>query len=231
MIFYKIHDDEPRFKLEKASYRRPWMEKTEEHYAYRCLPMTIANMLGYHIIPREPVEIYWDGGTTSSSISVIKGQDLACSIFGHGVITFHIDWLISTDDNTNLFITGPINHVIDNTQALTGVYETDWAPFSFTMNWKVLKPGLVKFTEEDPICHIFPFPREYVETVPVHVLPLSTNAVLNDEYNKFTKSRSAFIESHSFGWQKNYFKGQYTDGRQCPITNHQTKISMPNIDE
>ena len=231
MIFYKIHPDESRFKLEKASFRRSWMDKTEEHYAYRCLPMTIANMLGYHIIPKEPVEAYWDGGTTSSSIRFNKGQDLACSIFGHGIITFHIDWLISTDDNTNLFITGPLNHMVMNTQALTGVYETDWAPFSFTMNWKISQPGLVTFTEEDPICHIFPIPREYVEAVPIQVLPLSDNKVLNDEYDKFTKSRHAFIESQSFGWQKSYFKGEYVDGRRCPITNHQTKINMPNINE
>ena len=116
-----------------------------------------------------------------------------------------------------------------NAQALTGVYETDWAPYSFTMNWKIIEPGTAIFMPEDPICHFFPIPREYVESVPVQIKPLSDNPLLHTEYDKFDRSRTNFLKSGAPGWQKNYFKGVYADGRSCPISNHQTKINMNNI--
>lgn len=231
MILYQIHPGVPRCRVERASSKREWMDNTQNHYAYRCLPLTIANMMGYHIFLKKPVTAFWDGNKETSSIRIDEdGGGAACSIFGHGIITFHVDWLISTDDNTNIFITGPSNHYVNNAQALTGVYETDWAPFSFTMNWQLLHPGHVRFETTDPVCHFFPIPREYIESVPVSIRPLSSNPALDEEYRNFDKSRLAFIKSdHGTDWQKNYFKGQYTDGRRCPISNHQTKINLPEI--
>ena len=33
-------------------------------------------------------------------------------------------------------VTGPFNQPKDAIQPLTAIVETDWAPFTFTMNWK-----------------------------------------------------------------------------------------------
>ena len=207
------------------------MDNTQNHFAYRCLPLTIANMLGYHVFLKHPVSAIWDGSSSVNAIKVEQdGGGAASSIFGHGILTFHVDWLISTDDNTNVIITGPSNHFVQNTQALTGVYETDWAPFSFTMNWQIMQPGRVRFETTDPICHFYPIPREYVETVPVVIKPLSSNPVLQEGYRKFDESRKEFLSTdHGIDWQKNYFKGVYVDGMKCPVTNHQTKITLPEI--
>jgi hypothetical protein len=207
------------------------MDSTQDHYAYRCLPLTIANMMGYHVFLKHSVLAFWDGGSDPANIRIDETGNGACSsIFGHGIITFHIDWIVSTDDDTNLYITGPSNHFIKNTQALTGIYETDWAPFSFTMNWKIQNPGFVRFETTDPICHFFPIPRDYAETVPLTIKPLSANPILEKEYKEFDNSRLAFIKSdHGSEWQKNYFKGLYTGGGKCPITNHQTRVNLPEI--
>ena len=232
MILYQVHSGETRCTIEKASPKRKWMDETSDTYAYRCLPLTIANMLGYHVFSKSVVKASWDGGSSISSVVVEKDSfGTACSIFGHGILTFHIDWLIVTEENTNLYITGPLNHVVPNVQALTGIYETDWAPFSFTMNWQFLNPGTVTFNTDDPICHFFPIPRGFIETQQITMKHLSENKELSEEFNRFDKSRSKFIASKASGWQKNYFKGLYSDGRQCPISNHQTKINLPNIDQ
>lgn len=209
------------------------MDKTQDHYAYRCLPLTIANMLGYHIFLKNQVRAVWDGGVQPNSIKILEDANgAASSIFGHGILTFHVDWLVKTDENVNTFITGPFNHVVENVQALTGVYETDWAPFSFTMNWQFLTPGECKFTVKDPICHLFPFPRDYIESVPIAIRPISDDASLEKDYKDFDASRLEFLSKQERqGWQKNYFKGLYTDGTKCPIENHQTKINLPEIND
>ncbi len=48
--------------------------------------------------------------------------------------------LFKTDSGTDLFVTGPLNRPKDGIAALTGIIETDWSPYTFTMNWPV-SPG------------------------------------------------------------------------------------------
>ena len=70
-----------------------------------------------------------------------------------------------------------------------------------------------------------------METQQLTMKYLKDNKELDEEFRRFDKSRSKFIASKANGWQKNYLKGLYSDGRQCPITNHQTKINLPSINQ
>ena len=54
-------------------------------------------------------------------------------------------------------VQGPINRPKDGIAALSGIIETDWSPYSFTMNWMFTRPGTpVRFEKGEPYCHIFP---------------------------------------------------------------------------
>ena len=54
----------------------------------------------------------------------------------------------------------PLNEPKDGLQPLTGIIETDWAPFTFTMNWKFTrKLAPVAFEQDEPFCMIFPVKR------------------------------------------------------------------------
>ena len=47
LIAYRIHATEQ--KIVAGRSRRPWMDETHFRYAYRCLPLTIANAMGWEI--------------------------------------------------------------------------------------------------------------------------------------------------------------------------------------
>ena len=52
---------------------------------------------------------------------------------------------------------GPINRPKDGIAALSGIIETDWSPYSFTMNWIFTRPDTpVRFEKGEPYCYIFP---------------------------------------------------------------------------
>jgi hypothetical protein len=54
-------------------------------------------------------------------------------------------------------VQGPINRPKDGIAALSGIIETDWSPYSFTMNWIITRPDTpVRFEKGEPYCHIFP---------------------------------------------------------------------------
>jgi len=214
--------------IEQASVKREWMDQSRDQYAYRCLPLNIANQHGWAVYLKEKFVGQWTGDTSQSldSVKIYENpKGLASSHFGHGILTFSLPFLIRLEQNYSLFISGAPNHHIDGIQPCSGIYEADWAPYSFTMNWRFTRPNqTVMFTPDDPICFFFPVPRDVVQqTEPI----FSTIKDQDDEfvkmYEKFCYDRSNFIPKPGEDWQKHYFKGLYPDGRKCPI-DHKTKI-------
>ena len=45
-----------------------------------------------------------------------------------------------------------------------GVVESDWSPYTFTMNWKIVRPEVpVHFKKGDAVCFLQPFPLDLLE--------------------------------------------------------------------
>ena len=50
--------------IRPAPATRAWMDATPEAFAYRCLPLNIANAHGWEILSPCGFEAVWDGGST-----------------------------------------------------------------------------------------------------------------------------------------------------------------------
>ena len=208
-------------EIDPAEGDRDWMDATDQRYAYRCLPMTLANRGGWVI--RNPFDFRatWDGGDVKSSIQIeyLNGvRDMrVMSYFGYGVITFGLPYLFRTPQDVNLWVKGPANHIKDGVQPLEGIVETDWAPGTFTMNWKLTRPNApVEFSKGEPICMIVPVPRGLAESLDARQMPLTANPELMTSYELWQNDRESFLEqlynreetATKQGWQKDYFKGK-----------------------
>ena len=226
---YRIFPDDNRVRILPAPRERAWMDRTTSEYAYRCLPMAMANQLGWSVYPNTTIALVWDGTDALDAIKINDCDGIAASIFGFGIVTFHIMHLIQTPADVNLFIGGQTNHVIPGIQALNGYMESDWAPYTFTMNWQMTHPGeVVVFTPNDAICHFFPVSRGSVESYNLQVKEISEDPVLAEQHDQFNHSRRDFhanLKDQQGQWQKNYFQGKYPDGSRCPV-NHQTKLTL-----
>jgi len=216
---------------------REWMDRTGDRFAYRCLPLTIANTHGWEILCPVSFEAYWNGGKRPKDLKVVYGgktSSIAVSHFGHGVLTFHTGYLFRTDPGYSLYVTGPVNSPKDGANALSGIVETDWLPQPFTMNWLFSAAGgPLLFEEGEPFCHIFPVPRELIEQVEPEVRDLSSEPELKERYDQWTASRAAFnsellvsgSEAQSQKWQKHYSRGEHPDGARAP-GGHRTKLRV-----
>ena len=225
---YQIYDNHvPPTAIVPGNSQRKWMDDTPEGFAYRCLPLSIANQHGWAVYLKNRVRCVWNGNIEKESIEIIEGENTASSVFGNGILTFHIHYLIKTPDQYNLYITGAPNHFIANVWPLTGIYEADWAPYSFTMNWRILRPGGVEFLPSDPICFFFPIRRNDINNFELEHKMLNENLELKEQYEAFHKSRSEFNKSNreNVKWQKHYFQGKYPDNTKCPV-NHQIKLKL-----
>ena len=146
--------------IRPAPVERDWMEATNQRFAYRCLPLNIANAYGWEVLCNAGFLAMWWGGESLDSIVIEPDPGTpapAVSHFGHGILTFHLPCLFRTEPGAELMVQGPINRPKDGIAALSGVIETDWSPYSFTMNWMITRPGTpVRFEKGEPYCHIFP---------------------------------------------------------------------------
>jgi hypothetical protein len=209
--------------LTTAPVDRAWMDATDQHFAYRCLPLAIANQAGWLIHNPTAFTAWWDGGQRIESLQVnfgaapvspwsfsidsntMAGEGAAApgdrritSHFGSGVLTFSIPFLFRTPPGINLWVKGPANYFKDGAHPLEGVVETDWLPATFTMNWKLTRPHHpVCFERGEPICMLVPVPRGLAEGLDPVCRPIGDEPDLEREYSEWIKSRAQFLSDLS----------------------------------
>lgn len=227
--------------LVPASASRQWMDDLPQRYAYRCLPLAIANAYGWEI--RAPIGFTaeWNGGPRKEDITLraLDGASsldhLVCSTFANGIVTFHTNYLFRTSPGWQLLATGPFNNPKHGISPLTGVIETDWLPFPFTMNWLFSEPGTVSFAKDEPFCLIFPVPRGVLESVTPEIRDFEGESDLKRQYNTWRRSRGEFNkqlergepEAAQQGWQKFYVRGEMPEAGVKAPDSHQSKLRLP----
>jgi len=235
LICYPVSEPPP--VIRPAMRERAWMDASPEGFAYRCLPLTIANSHGWEILTTAAHEAVWMGGPRLEDIVVRSSSTAAprlMSHFGSGVLTFDVGCIFRTEPGYNLWVSGPVNSPKDGVVPLAGVVETDWMPSTFTMNWLFTRPGAhVRFEAGEPFCMIFPLPRGLVDAVEPEVRSLASNPELETSYNEWRQSRDRFLqdlpkpdsEAKRIKWQKTYYRGQMPDGAPAPASaQHQVKL-------
>jgi Family of unknown function (DUF6065) len=96
--------------IRPAPVERAWMEATDQRFAYRCLPLNIANAFGWEILCPSAFTAAWDGGKGIASIQVAAESGVvapAISHFMHGILTFHVHCLFRTEPGYDLMVQGP----------------------------------------------------------------------------------------------------------------------------
>jgi len=220
LICYTISGPPPEIRPAEAT--REWMDRTAQSYAYRCLPLNIANAHGWEILSPIAFDAVWNGGSERQDIILdvppgVAKVDAPISFFGEAVLTFHINALFRTPPGWNLWVGGSPNRPKDGIYPLTGVIETDWSPYTFTMNWRFTRRNhRVHFDAGEPICFIFPVRRALLGAVRPRFLPIQTEPQLAVHHAAWAESRDVFNKKlegtrerlpPTEQWQRRYFQG------------------------
>jgi hypothetical protein len=237
LIAYQVSPAAPT--LRPASPRREWMDATNQRFAYRCLPLTIANQHGWELLCPCAFEAEWNGEVGPHAIRVEPlggaGGILPGSHFGEGVLTFHTEYLFRTESPYNLMVTGPINHRKDGIAPLSAIVETDWLPFTFTMNWVFTRPGVpVRFDEGEPFCQLFPLDCAVAESARPEIRALESDPELLAKYQGWCAARGDFNQALNDPnsqatrdqWQRFYMRGTLHTGEPVAPERHRTRLNL-----
>ncbi len=210
------------------------MDAAQGRNPNRCLPLVVANGYGWEILSPVGFSAIWSGGQHRDGLVILEDRGTtppAHSHFGEGILTFKMPLVFRTDPGTDLMVQGPINRPKDAIAPLTALVESDWGPFSFTMNWIFTRARTaVRFRKGEPICHIFPVKRGALERVEPRMMPLSAQPDLEASHGEWSAARKQFnadlkvegSDARKAKWQKHYQRGTDYHGNPGPDS-HRTK--------
>jgi hypothetical protein len=201
---------------------RGWMDNFTSRHPYKCLPLVMANTTGWELQCPCDLTAEWNGGPHAHDIVVRPDRPfpdferVAQSHFSGGVLTFHTGYLFRTDPGWAVWAMGPPNHVKDGIQPLSGLIETEWLPFPFTMNWVFTRPGRVKFSRGEPYCFITLMEHRRLEAVQPVLKSIESDPTLQGQFETWREERGKFNNRLAKGdadaakqaWQRFYFKGE-----------------------
>jgi hypothetical protein len=107
--------------------------------------------------------------------------------------------------------------------------ETDWTTATFTMNWKLTRPGTVEFAAGDPVCAIVPHPRGQLEQLEPRLVSVDEDARDRRSYEAWARGRAEQLgeiaASGRMIFDGSYARGTPPAGDQAP-PDHQRRVQL-----
>ncbi len=226
-----LNNKEKLFEIVPLKMQRSWMNDTRQKFAYKCLPLNIANQYGWAVVAPFDFEVSWYGGDGPESVDVMgvpsQYKVAVTSHFAHQTFTFAPDFILQTPPGYSLYIRGIPNKEYKCVQPLDAIVETDWLPYPFTYNFRFTEPGTVSFKKGEPIFCFFPIKRNTVESFDLVCKDLKENFRLNKDFQDYSDSRNKALSSNPENG-KSTFQKFYIDGRG-PNKKYHIKDHMKRI--
>lgn len=223
----------PGLDLVAATVDRVWMDETVMRFAYRCLPLSIANQGGWVVTCPLDFTATW----TESGIEFVADDPAEAALWAPfigerygqvGIFGFRLPWAFRTDVGTGLFTRGPANDGVPDAMALDAFYDTGEAEAAFTADWKlVAKDRPARFRKGAPVALLMPMPIGLLEAMQPKLVALRDNPELFAAYSRWADGRRSFLADptrQDGDWQKDYFQGKTQAGVRKH--GHKTRLAL-----
>ena len=160
MINFEVYKDEgPVANIEPLSAKRDWMEATFDKHAYRCLPVTLTNQLGWAISFPEDITFMWDGqiSTSGEHVKVLAGEKYIQTGRGQATVSFETGLVFRTPENYSLLTYNVPNMFMEGVAPYTTIISSSFFEGPLPVAWKVTKPFVpITIKAGQPIAAVFP---------------------------------------------------------------------------
>jgi hypothetical protein len=135
-------------KISPMSIKRDWMDATSEKHAYRCFPVSQANVIGWNISCLEDVSFIWDGinSQTGDNVKILAGGEIKGNEIsnydkdatlqfrnnfyytgrGQSSVSFNTGLYFKTEQNVSLFTINPVNYFNSDFETMSSLISTSF---------------------------------------------------------------------------------------------------------
>lgn len=115
------------FIISPMSVKRDWMDETSENHAYRCFPVTQANVIGWSLSCSEDIDFIWDGinDQTDKHVEIFSPQGAYASR-GQSSISLNTGIIFRTDIDVSILTINPVNYFNKDFETMSNLISTSF---------------------------------------------------------------------------------------------------------
>jgi hypothetical protein len=191
------------FSLSQMSIKRDWMDATPEGHAYRCFPLTQANVIGWSLTCKEDIEFEWDGvdDQTDKHVAIFSPKD-SYTGRGQNSISLNTGLIFKTDNDVSIWTINPINYFSKDFETISNLISTSFYGNPLPLAIKAKKANQrVVISASTPIATI----------IPISLTNLNNTTIKIFDYKDEDRLREKANSSYGRAAQKINKSGQWTD--------------------
>lgn len=191
------------FNLEPMSIKRDWMDVTSEKHAYRCFPVTQANVVGWSLSCKEDIVFTWDGINDQTDQHVkINNPERAYSGRGQSSISLDTGLIFKTDQDISILTINPVNYFNDDFETMSNLISTSFFGNPLPLALKAKKANVKTVIKAGtPVATI----------IPISLTSLNNTVIDIIEYKDPGNIRQKANQQYGEAAQKINSKGEWTD--------------------
>jgi hypothetical protein len=206
------------FDIAPMSIKRDWMDETSEKHAYRCFPVTQANVIGWSLSCQEDIEFMWDGinDQTDQHVKIFSPEG-AYAGRGQSSISLNTGLVFRTENDVSILTINPVNYFNEDFETLSNLISTSFYDNPLPLAIKATKANeRVTIKAGTPIATI----------IPISLTDLNNTTIEIFDYKDQDRSREKANISYGDAAQKINSSGQWTDWYRDAVNEKGESLGM-----
>ena len=203
----KAYMQEESAKLEPLSIKRDFFDKSDNKTAYKCLPISSANVVGWGVSFPEDISFIWDGELDNfiDHVEILSGKNYAV-VMENKTISFSTYFSLSTDKNVSVLVMPVSNQFSDEWATVSAVFSTSFYHDTIQPAITILKPNqIITIKAGTPIAAILPISLSSLNDSVVERFDWKEKdfSVYNEDYSnamKISQSADNLVNFYRNGW-------------------------------
>ena len=236
LTLLRTHQSAPLIK--QSRIKRDWMDDTYNKHAYRCLPVSTANVNGWELILQKEVRVIWEGGNSipkilnedSDGVHVEHENRIIADCNKVGMVDFRLAWAFQTDPGYETWIMGSPNYFVDGAAPLSAIIPSSWWPDEVQFNWKITKENQeIVFPEGMPFAFFFIYKNE-LEQTSISIKNLWEDPELFEARKSYSEAKMKKMQEEPWTWMNGIRTGLNEKGERIgPRHDYHITLSEPEI--
>ena len=190
--------------ISPMSIKRDWMDVTPDKHAYRCFPVTQANMIGWNLSCDQDIKFIWNGinDTSQDNVKVLVGEEFTYTGRGQSTVSFMTGLIFKTEQDVSFLVVNPVNYFNDDFETMSSLISTSWYNKDFPLAIKLKSPNKeITIKAGQPIATI----------IPISLTNLDNTVIEMYDYIDKDRVRHSMNQSYGEAAQEVNKLGKWTD--------------------
>jgi hypothetical protein len=174
--------------IEPMSIKRDWMDETPQGHAYRCHPVTSANVIGWSISSPVDIKFIWNGinDTSSTTVTILEGQNYVYTGRGQSSVSFNTGFILRTDEYTSVLTITPQNYFNPDIEVISSLISTSFLDTDFPLAIKCMTANKkIVIKAGTPIATIIPISLTSLKDESVEIVNFVSTQEYHDARNAY----------------------------------------------